>query len=126
MPALSAADRAQRRADLAPMITSDPVYVTIARPPAVSGRQRGNAEPIAADVPMQIWPADGQTPPKELQLIPVVAGQRVSAIGYALHTADIKIGDEVWASDARYKVVGAARWNAVLGVALNEVKGQAT
>lgn len=124
MPALSAADRARRQADLAPMITSDPVYVTIARPPAGAAR-RGGVEAIASDVPMQIWPADGQTPPKELQLIPVVAGQRVSAIGYALHTADIQIGDEVWASDARYKVVGVARWNAVLGVALNEVKGQA-
>ncbi len=121
MPALTAAERAQRRADLAPMITSDATYVSIARPPAGAAK-RGNAEPIASDVPAQIWPANGQSDPKELLAIPTLAGARVDAFGYMQHGIDIQTGDEITTPDAQlYKVVGLAVWNASIALALSTV-----
>lgn len=122
MPALTASERAQRRADLAPMITSDAIYVQITRPPAVAAAKRGNATLIASDVPMQIWPANGQSDPKELQTIVLVAGARMDAYAYAQHGTDIQIGDEIATPAAQlYKVVGLARWNASIALALGEV-----
>ena len=120
MPALSADDRARRRADLVPMITTTPALVTIARAPDDELPHDG-VEPIASDVPMMIWPADGQSPPKELAMIPVVGGARVDAIGYAVHGVDIQYGDEVTTANARYNVVGVASWNATVAVALKAV-----
>ena len=122
MPALSADDRARRRADLAPMVTTTPTLVTIARAPAGAAKRSG-VEAIASDVPMMIWPADGQTPPKGIELFGDVGGQRVSAIGYVLHTTDIRRGDEVQTGTTRYKVVAVASWQATTGALLNEVVG---
>lgn len=120
MPALSADERARLRADLAPMVATTPTLVSIARAPQGAAK-RGGAVPIATAVPMMIWPADGQTAPKELQIIPAVAGARVSALGYALAGTDVQIGDTVQAPATAYKVVGVAVWNAAIGVALNEI-----
>lgn len=121
MPALTAAERAQRRADLAPMITTDAIYVSIARPPAGAAK-RGNAETIASDVPAQIWPANGQSDPKELLAIPTLPGARVDAYGYLQHGTDIQTGDEITTPSAQlYKVVGLAVWNASIALALSTV-----
>ena len=121
MPALTASERAHRRADLAPMITSDAIYVSIARPPAGAAK-RGNAEQIASDVPAQIWPANGQSDPKELLTIPTVAGARTDVYGYMQHDTDIQVGDEVTTPSAqRYKVIGLAAWNASIALALSLV-----
>ena len=119
MPALSAEDRARRAAALDPQITTDPVFVTISRAP--SGSNRGGVEQIAANVPMQIWPATGDTAPNLLKAIPVTSGARIDAVAYAERAQDVTSGDEIATPTTRYKVVGRAPWNACIALALSEV-----
>ena len=119
MPALSHADRAQRAADLEPQITTDPVFVTISRAP--SGSTRSGVAPIASNVPMQIWPATGDTTPNMLKTIPVTSGARIDAVGYADRDLDIANGDQVDGGGTSYRVVGLARWNACVALAFSEI-----
>lgn len=119
MPAMSADDRARRAADLAPMITTTPVYAEISRMVRAASKQTTSTT-IATNVPMRIYPAAGDGVPPELRTIPVGSG-RVDAYAFAERATDVQMGDQITTPSGRYKVIGLAGWLASVGLALSEL-----
>lgn len=120
MPAMSADDRARRTADLAPMITTTPTYVSVWRSARDARKQTGPTE-IASDIPIRLYPASDDAAPELLRAIPTVGGARVDAVAFAPIAADIQHGDELQTGSERYKVIGRAAWLASAGLALSEL-----
>lgn len=122
MPRVTASELAQLRGDLGDTLTdAGSQLVAIWRPPPMVGGRRGNAAEIATDVPMKIWPAMGAGAQAVLLALPDVANTRIDAVGFALISADLEVGDEIHSATHVYKVAGSGRWNATTALALSEV-----
>jgi hypothetical protein len=117
MPILSPEQKASMRA-----IKSDnyPDRLDIYRPPAVSGKKRGDVVIEHQGQPCRRWPASKA--PQIVAKVPVIAGARVDELIFFPDSVDVRYGDELRdVEGAKLKIEGVGVWQTAIAVAASLV-----
>lgn len=123
MPTLTTAERAEIVAEVHTPSIAGESTADLYRSPALSGGKIGAKALTTGAIPIRVRPASQD--PRQQRLITLAnptSSARVSHIGKVATGTDVRYGDELRISGARYTVEGVGAWEGATLVAMSEIK----